>query len=228
MPDRHSTPASPASTICATNASHATPANADTTAKPSCKWMRTPSIASWMTRPGQPASPTTRLEPPPSTKTRSRAPSASASASRSSSTEVTRTNRRAGPPRPSVVSGASGTSWATASVMDSPGLTGSPRDRRARLVDPHEVLLGRRAEPLLEQIDHLVAHELDVAGAERDHEVALLGLGVEPRGQVLPARDVGDVGVAGLAREPDQHLARHALDRLLAGGEDVADHDLVA
>src|SRR4051812_27897506 len=60
----------------------------------------------WITRPGQPASRTTRFEPPPRIRTRSSVPSASCS----SLVEVTRVNARAGPPIPRVVFGPSGTS----------------------------------------------------------------------------------------------------------------------
>ena len=60
--------------------------------------------------------------------------------------------------------------------------------------------LRRRTEPLLEQLDHVVAHELDVARAERDHQVAGLRLLVEPLREVLAARHVMDVLVPRLAR----------------------------
>jgi hypothetical protein len=60
IPDRHSKPASPASTHRATSGSHGSPA-ATSSALPSS---RTPRDVTCTTVPGNPASATTRLEPP--------------------------------------------------------------------------------------------------------------------------------------------------------------------
>src|SRR5688572_4243673 len=142
-----------------------------------------PGIAICITRPSKPPSRTTRFDPPPSTSTGSSP--ASARASRISSTFSIRTSREAAPPSPSVVRDASGTFASTS-------------NGGARLVDADEVLLRRCAEPLLEQRDHFVARELDVAGAERDDEIAGLRVLVEPRGDVFALADVRDVFVAGV------------------------------
>src|SRR5215207_8599675 len=159
-----------------------------------------PGMAICMTRPSKPPSRTTRFDPPP----RTRMLGSSVRASRTSSTSSAFTKRRAGPPTPSVVRGASGTFCSTFIAL--------PSDGRARLVDADEVLLRRGAEPLLEQHDDFVARELDVACAERDHEIAGLRVAVEPARDVFALRDVRDVLVAGVARVLDDDLARDAVD----------------
>src|SRR3954447_422101 len=99
MPDRHSIPASCASTQRSTNGSHGSPAW--TVRVPSC--CSTPSVSIRTTVPGKPSSAITTLLPPASTSSGSCSASASATASITARSSRASTIRRAGPPRRSVV-----------------------------------------------------------------------------------------------------------------------------
>src|SRR5215467_9357080 len=83
----------------------------------------------------------------------------------------------------------------------------------------------RRRRP--QDREELAAGELDVAGAERDHDVVLADQPGEVAGDVLAPRHVGDVAVAVIADRLREARALDAGDGRLAGGEDVADHDRI-
>src|SRR6476469_3910356 len=105
MPDRHSIPASPASTQCATSASHDSPAA--TSRRAPVRAM--PRVATRTTVPGKPASATTTFEPPARTSDGSPAASRARTASTSSASVAASATAPAGPPRCSVVSSESST-----------------------------------------------------------------------------------------------------------------------
>ena len=100
IPDRHSKPAKPSSTVAATSSSQGSPAST-TMRSPS---RATPRVCTWATTPGKPSSATTTLLPPASTSTGSPARSASRTTSISSSCVEHGTSRSAGPPSRRVVS----------------------------------------------------------------------------------------------------------------------------
>src|SRR5689334_21901030 len=104
MPDRHSRPPSPASTVPATTVSQSSPASTVSWTLPAApQSILPPPLASRTTVPGKPASATTRLEPPPRTSSGSPERSAARIASATSSARAGSRNRAAGPPRRSVV-----------------------------------------------------------------------------------------------------------------------------
>src|SRR6185503_18037138 len=110
MPDRHSRPASPRDTAAATTSSQRSPAPTRTAVTFPEARKSTPPNATCRTSPSNPASAITRLLPPPSTTSGTRLSPLHRIAAAASSTDAARTNHRAGPPTPSVVNGASGTS----------------------------------------------------------------------------------------------------------------------
>src|SRR5256886_387697 len=103
IPERHSIPAHPRSTAWRTSPSHSTPAPATSSTPSGASRNVTPPMATLRTRPGNPASATTRFEPPPMICTRSRRSRAAVSAWRSSASAVHSWKYRAGPPNPRVV-----------------------------------------------------------------------------------------------------------------------------
>src|SRR5438034_2480612 len=113
MPLRHSRPAHPRSTLSRTRSSHGSPAAAVSSTAPSASRVVTPRSAILTTSPSTPSSATTRFEPPPRTRKTRRRAAAHSSASSTVRSSRASTKNRAGPPTPSVVSGASGTFSAT-------------------------------------------------------------------------------------------------------------------
>src|SRR6478752_5066565 len=131
MPDRHSMPARSSANAPATTASQSSPAWTVRRTRPFGVVARSiPRVATRTTRPGKPASAITRLLPPASRSRRSPAASASRTASTRSPSSVTVTSRSAGPPSPSVVSGASGASVLTPTPTSLRALRGSARLRQ--------------------------------------------------------------------------------------------------
>src|SRR4051794_21976346 len=118
MPERHSSPPRPSATVSATSASQSCPASTCSTtlvASRATTWC--PRVSTSNAVPAKPASPTTRLEPPPTSRSGSFAPSAARVAATTSSAVLACTSRRAGPPRPSVVWGARRVNGSTVSVL---------------------------------------------------------------------------------------------------------------
>ena len=104
IPDSASTPDQPDSTAVATNASHGSPAQTRTRTRPEpsgSAW--TPRVPIRTTVPGNPASATSRFEPPPTSSRGSPVASAAVTASIRSPSEVASMTRRAGPPTRRVV-----------------------------------------------------------------------------------------------------------------------------
>ena len=173
-----------------------------------------------MTRPSQPRRATTRFEPPPRIRTRSRSLACERFVELADRRRRA-TKRRAGPPTPSVVSGASGTSWSS-------DVRRSARDGRARLRRRGRGSSSSpgRAASRAARSPRCTTSWMLPAPSVITRSPGFACSSSHAR-EVLAARHVRDVLVAGLARELDERLARDAVDRLLAGGEDVADHDLV-
>src|SRR5436190_21153737 len=151
MPDRHSKPASPSATVTATRSSHDSPACTSRT--PSAP--ATPPVCTWTTTPGQPSSGSTRLLPPASTGSASPAAPTSRTASTSSTSESTGTSRLAGPPRRSVVSGASG-AW----VMTAPSGNCGLRLPYGQMPAQEVQLVGDGTLEALAQVDVEVAERV--------------------------------------------------------------------
>ena len=171
----------------------------------------------WTTRPSKPASATTRLEPPPSTSTAL----AAGAAPRASSPLLADARRTAarGPPSPSVVSGASGTSSSTITLQRATvALDSSTRTRFFFVAGPSR--FSSSSITSLHTSWILPAPSVITRSPGR-------ACSSSQRARSSRRGDVGDVGVAGSRDRAHERLAGDAGDRLLAGGVDVADHDHV-
>src|SRR6478609_9522005 len=202
IPESASMPARPWSTACATSSSQSSPAATVSTTPP--HWARastsqvsvsasTPVVATWTTRPSNPSSDTTRLEPPASSSTGVPAASASATAATSSASVVARTHSRPGPPRRRVV-------WSRRSGTDG-GLAHHGLGHAE-----HLLALARHLE---RERDHAVGHRLH--GAADDHVGATLGGYDDGAGELRP--EVDDLGAAGPLgdRAADEREGVHAV-----------------
>src|SRR5688572_6125987 len=117
MPDRHSTPANPRSTIVSTSRSQLSPAPAVISESSPSRVVVIPLMPICTTRPSKPRSAITTLLPPPSTNHGMRCSSHHRRAAATSSACSARTNQRAAPPTPSVPSAASETLARGASTL---------------------------------------------------------------------------------------------------------------
>src|SRR5688572_27641350 len=108
IPDRHSRPARPRATQSATVSSQDSPAPAVRSVSVPSRACSRPRTSTCTTRPSKPASAITRLLPPPRTNSGAPFDLLQRCARSTSSTVRARSSHRAGPPTPSVVSGASG------------------------------------------------------------------------------------------------------------------------
>src|SRR5688572_12296732 len=170
------------------------------------------------TTPRMPPSPTRRFDPAPTTVTGSRCAAAARTTAASSSADAGCASTSAGPPIRNDVWRASGSRHRTRvpSVVTSASYVAaasSPIVRRS------VQLAGRSPAP--QEGEQFVGGAMDVAGAERHHEIALLHDVEQGLGQRNPLGNVADVQVPPLLERLVEGVAGDALQAILAGSVDV-------